>query len=212
MYEILHHCTLLDAAGCGLSARDLLECILCHRDHSSESPAAHTKGDAAAGTELSITSLDLSHNAFLTYIDAPWELLSISSELLPASSDVSEESPEQESEPMDLDACDMRTPAQAVSSVADAPAGRFLTWLLGHTPRLLHLDVSHCASTPAQAEHLCAALEHALQARILKGHKSLRSLAVRGVQSLSPEAVQGLQQRMQNRGVQTITSGFNFAI
>jgi hypothetical protein len=179
--------------------------------HCPPSDTLHDSGITASG-ELSITSLNLSHNMFLTYADHPWELLTLSPELRQPSAGRTEESPEEESEPMDLDECDVGVHA-AGKVTAGTPVARFLTWLLCNSPRLQHLDVSHCAGTCTQAENLCTALEHALQARILKGHKRLQVLTVRGMQELNSVAALRLQKQVYGRGVQSVDlSCFSFAI
>jgi hypothetical protein len=193
--QLLRVCSELSASAGGVTFLDLLDCVALNQPVS---------GTIAAASSSQLVSLDLSHNHFLSYCEAPWELLAIPPDLAaelqalgtgstPAGSHKGEDEPE--SEPMDLDIVDLTSPQRSVSHRPHVdPAEVFLVWLLSSFPQLQTLNLSHCAATEAQAATLCLALHRALQAREGKGLPALHSLMVQGLLYLNPVQVGTLLQ------------------
>jgi hypothetical protein len=189
--QLLRVCSELSASAGGVTFLDLLDCVALSQP---------VDGAVAGASSSQLVSLDLSYNHFLSYCEAPWELLAILPELAaelqaliagstPAGSHGVPDEPE--SEPMDLDIVDLTSPQRSVAHRPHHvdPAEVFLVWVLSSFPQLQTLNLSHCAATEAQAATLCAALDRALQAREQKGLPALHSLVVQGVQYLSPVQV-----------------------
>lgn len=199
---LLRSSTQLRAQASGVTYLDLLNCIVAAQPDDSPTHSTATPASAL----LRLQRLDLSFNHSLTYVDAPWELLALPPGLLSslssaqhqlqdATNNAPVESTESHSEPMDLDVVDLTSPQPPQKGSTDGdgdPAQAFLTWLLCCTPELLVVDLSHCATTAAQAETLYKALKSALAARAQRGSPPVKDIVVHGLQQLHPAGVEEL--------------------
>jgi hypothetical protein len=190
--QLLRVCSELSASASGVTFLDLLDCVALSQP---------VDGAVAGASSSQLVSLDLSYNHILSYCDATWELLAIPPDLAAeflafpgpgsASGDSRKYAEEPQSEPMDLDIVDLTSPQRSEKRLAHRvdTAEIFLVWVLSSFPQLQALNLSHCATTDAQAATLCVALEKALQAREQKGLPALHSLVVQGLQHLNPVQV-----------------------
>jgi hypothetical protein len=216
--QLLRMCSELSASASGVTFLDLLDCVALSQP---------VDGAVAGASSSQLVSLDLSHNHYLSYCEAPWELLAIPPDLAAelqalgtgnAPVDTQKEVDEPESDPMDLDIVDLTSPQRSLTHGPRHvdPAEVFLVWVLSSFPRLQTLNLSHCAATEAQAATLCLALDRALQAREQKGLPALHSLVVQGLQHLNPLHVGTLLQsiaRSQTYSTTIVdTGGYCFAL
>lgn len=189
--ELLPHASELHAVSSGISFLHLQQCAaqLTQRVSQNATPAA------SVTKALSLRRLDLSHNRFLSYCDAPWELLALPAGATSVSvinpdgawsvGRGASESAQTDSEPMDLDADGLE---HGNFNRVD-PFEEFATVLFGQCALLECVDLSHCATSEKQARCLCGGLLRAVKARASTGLSPVRQIVLTGLEAEFPSVV-----------------------
>lgn len=172
--------------------------------------------------------VDLSHNHFLSYCDAPWELLLLHTLTAGDSGDsgkcgkeaASCEDNDDGSEPMDLDLNGVgggflpsSTATQTLRNSAD-PFEQFAIELFVQCVSLDSVDLSHCATSEKQAHYLCEGLVQAVKARASKGHSAVRNIVLSGFDTEFPGIIDSLKNALADIGFANTVdcSGVNLCI